>query len=115
MLFNCQTPVMKTEFKARPVFLQRKERIHSHFMTCFLALIIYRYLEKALDSKYTTVEITSCLRDMQLLHMNNAGYIPTYKGTDLTAALHDIFGFQTYTEIITPATMRNICSVSKKV
>ena len=37
--------IMKTEFEARPVFLQRTDRITSHFLTCFLALIIYRYLE----------------------------------------------------------------------
>ena len=37
---------MKSEFKARPVYLSRKDRITAHFMTCFTALIIYRILEK---------------------------------------------------------------------
>ena len=45
--------IMKTEFDARPVYLQRVDRITAHFLTCFLALIIYRYLEKALEHKYT--------------------------------------------------------------
>lgn len=34
--------IMKSEFKARPVYLSRKDRITAHFMTCFTALIIYR-------------------------------------------------------------------------
>lgn len=38
--------IMKTEFKSRPVFLSRKDRIKVYFMTCFLALVIFRHLEK---------------------------------------------------------------------
>lgn len=38
--------IMKTDFEARPVYLQNDERIKAHFMTCFLSLIIFRYLEK---------------------------------------------------------------------
>lgn len=38
--------VMKTNFSARPVFHQRRERIIAHFMICYTALLIYRLLEK---------------------------------------------------------------------
>ena len=38
--------IMKCEFKARPVYLSRDDRIQAHFTTCFLALVVYRYLEK---------------------------------------------------------------------
>ena len=38
--------IMKTDFSARPVYLQDENRIKAHFLICFLALIIYRYLEK---------------------------------------------------------------------
>ena len=34
--------IMKSEFKSRPVYLSRKDRIEAHFMTCFLALTLYR-------------------------------------------------------------------------
>ena len=33
--------IMKSEFKARPVFLSREDRIKAHFTTCFLALVIF--------------------------------------------------------------------------
>ena len=49
--------IMKTEFKARPVYLSRKDRITAHFMTCFIALIIYRILEKKLDEAFTCEEL----------------------------------------------------------
>lgn len=37
---------MKNEFEARPVYLQRDDRIEAYFLTCFLALLLYKYLEK---------------------------------------------------------------------
>ena len=48
---------MKTEFKARPVYLSRDDRIEAHFTTCFISLMIYRYLEKRLDEKFTVCDI----------------------------------------------------------
>ena len=59
--------IMKSEFEARPVYLQRKERILAHFITCFTALIVYRYLEKRLDGKYTCGQIIECLRKMKFV------------------------------------------------
>ena len=38
--------ILKTDFKARPVYLKRDDRIKAHFTTCFLSLLIYRILEK---------------------------------------------------------------------
>lgn len=39
--------IMKTDFSARPVYLQNENRIKAHFLICFLALLIYRILEKS--------------------------------------------------------------------
>ena len=47
--------IMKTEFKARPVYLQRDDRIEAHFTTCFISLMIYRLLEKKLEEKFSLV------------------------------------------------------------
>ena len=34
--------IMKSEFKARPVYLSNDDRIEAHFITCFISLVIYR-------------------------------------------------------------------------
>ena len=39
--------IMKTDFSARPVYLQDENRIKAHFLICFLSLTIYRYLRKS--------------------------------------------------------------------
>ncbi|GAA0654711.1 hypothetical protein GCM10008902_20310 [[Clostridium] innocuum] len=37
---------MKTEFKARPVYLQGEDRIKAYFLICFISPLIYRLLEE---------------------------------------------------------------------
>lgn len=106
--------IMKSEFDARPVYLQDSKRIKAHFMTCFIALIVYRYLEKKLDEKYTCSQLIDCLREMNYLRFEGKGYIPTYTKTELTNDLHAAFGFNTATEIIPIMKMKNICAQTKK-
>ena len=105
--------VMKTEFKARPVFLSRDDRIKAHFTTCFLALTIFRYLEKKLNFQFTGCRIIKELRNMKFLEAPGDGYIPTYTRTDVTDALHDVSGFRTDFQIITHANMRKIFKATK--
>lgn len=106
--------IMKYDFKARPVYLSRDDRIRAHFTTCFLALVLYRYLEKYLGEKFTSDEIISGLRDMNFYHIPAEGYVPTYTRTDFTDALHDSFGFRTDTEIVSKKEIRNIFKYTKK-
>lgn len=108
--------IMKTEFEARPVYVRREDRIKAHFLTCYISLLVYRLLEKKLDNKYTCEEILNTIRGMQLTKLSNEnGFIPSYKRTDLTDSLHDVFGFRTDFELITKATMRTIIKDTKTV
>ncbi|WP_338537337.1 IS1634 family transposase [Helicovermis profundi] len=100
--------ILKTEFKARPVYLSRDDRIKAHFTTCFLSLLIYRLLEKKLDEKYTTKELIETLKNHNFMELKGEGYIPTYTRTDITDELHDKFGFRTDTQIISNAKMKKI-------
>ena len=38
--------IMKTEFEARPVYVQRDDRIKAHFLTCYLSLLLYRLVRE---------------------------------------------------------------------
>lgn len=109
--------IMKTDFKARPVYLKRDERIKAHFLTCFLALLLYKYLEKKVNrggKHFTTEEIVDTLRSMDFLSISGEGYIPTYTRTDLTNNLHGSAGFRTDTQIVTKQRMRSIIAQTKK-
>lgn len=105
--------IMKSEFKTRPIYLSREDRIKAHFLTCFLSLIIFRYLEKKLDEKYTVSEIIDTLRKMNF--SNETGdYRPVYKRTDITDLLHEKFGFRTDYEITTQQNLKKIFKLTKK-
>jgi len=106
--------IMKSEFKARPVYLSREDRIKAHFTTCFMSLIIYRLLEKKLGNKFTCSEIINGLKEMNFYEIKGEGYIPTYTRTEFTDALHESFGFRTDYEIIKKTLMKKFFSITKK-
>ena len=106
--------IMKSEFKARPVYLQKDERIRAHFLTCFLSLLVYRLLEHKLDERYTVSELIKTLRSMNFFHMDGIGYLPEYTRSEITDSLHEEFGFRTDTEIVPEKNMKNIIKTTKK-
>lgn len=109
--------ITKTEFEARPVYLQRDDRIKAHFLTCFLALILYKCLAKKINRAgchFSANNIISTLKDMNFVSVAGEGYIPTYTRTDLTNNLHGSAGFRTDTQIVSKQRMKSIISESKK-
>lgn len=100
--------IMKSDFLARPINLSREDRIRAHFITCYIALLIYRILEKKLEYKYTTTEILKTIKNMEMLEHKGLGYEPLYERTKLTDNLHNVFNFNTDYEIISYKKMKKI-------
>ena len=69
--------LLKSDFKARPVYLSRDDRIKAHFTTCFLALTLFRYLEKKLKEEFTSSEIIDQLKGMNFYSIPGEGYLLT--------------------------------------
>ena len=108
--------IMKTEFEARPVFVRQEDSIKAHFLTCYISLLVYRLLEKKLGEEFTCSEILKTLRKMNMtLLSKDSGYIPSYRRTKLTDALHTAFGFRTDYEFISKADMRAIVKETKQI
>lgn len=110
--------IMKSELKARPVFLKRDDRISAHFLTCFIALLTYRLLTKRIrqhlaDENPSGEMIVRTLREMDFLEKDGDGYIPTYTRTDITDALHDAFEFRTDLEFVPKKEMQKIVRMTK--
>lgn len=106
--------IMKSDFKSRPIYHYKDEMITAHFITCFLALIIYRILEKKLDERYTVSEIIETLRTMDLKLERHDAYSPNYIRTDLTDTLHEKFGFRTDFEVISSKNLNKILTKTKR-
>jgi transposase len=85
---------MKTNFSARPVYHQNRERIIAHFMICYTALLIYRILEAKLDAyrtHFTTENIIETLKNMEVANVQDMYYLSTYNGSQICTALNAIF------------------------
>ncbi len=106
--------IMKSEFKSRPVYLSRGDRIKAHFVTCFLALLIFRYLEKKLNNEYTAYEIIDTLKAMDLKLENTGYYSPNYTRTNLTDKLHEVYNFRTDYEVINEKNLKKIFLTTKR-
>lgn len=110
---------LKTEFRARPVYLQRDDRILAHFTTCFLALLIFKILkvqvEKCLPARQVTNrDLLDTLQKMNFHALEAGHYVPNYTRTDLTDALHEAMGFRTDFEVLSVQQMKNILKTTHK-
>ena len=84
------------------MYVTTEDAISGHLLTCFIALLVYRVLEKKyLKEEYTCREIMKTLRDMNITHVKGSTYIPSFKRTDLTDELGETFGFNAAREVIT--------------
>ncbi len=106
--------IMKSEFKSRPVYVRTDARIKAHFLTCFLSLVLYKYLAKRLCGNYSCEQICETLRSMEVRELLGEGYVPNYTRTDLTDDLHESFGFRTDYDFIPKDTMKKIIASSQK-
>ena len=89
--------IMKTNFSARPVFHQNRERIVAHFMVCYTALLIYRILEKKLDmygTHFTVENVIETLNNMQVANLEDVCYMSTYNNSQVLTSLNAIFNLE---------------------
>lgn len=105
---------MKTDFEARPVYLNREDRIKAHFLTCFLSLLHFRLLKRSLKDAYTTEQLLQTLRNIKFADVEEQGFIPVYERQKITDDLHETCGFRTDYQFITKRKMKGIQKKSKQ-
>ncbi len=106
--------IMKSELKTRPIHVSTKSAINGHLLTCFMALLVYRILEKEyLKEEYTCCEIISTLREMNITHVGGNNYVPSFKRTEFIDKLAEIFGFQPSREVLTQKYLKKFTRVAK--
>ena len=89
--------ILKTDFDARPAYTSTPENIRGHFAICYMALLIYRILERQLllqdeNNHFTTNQILSTLRNMNVYEeIDNKIYRSIYSGSSVLNALEKLF------------------------
>lgn len=105
---------MKTDFDARPVYVSREDRIKAHFLICFLALLHFRLLKRALKTPCTTEQLLQVLRSIKFVDVQEQGFMPAYERQELTDELHEVCGFRTDYQFLTKRKMKEIQKKSKR-
>lgn len=82
--------VTKTNLEARPVYVWTQEHIESHFLTCFISLVIVRLLEETLKKKYSTDKIIHSLKSYTSSHIEHDIYLQNYFD-EILKDLNDIY------------------------
>ena len=107
--------IMKSDFDGRPVFVSREDRIRAHFLTCYLAFMIFRIIEQKLnkgDVRYTDPEILRTLRDYEAIDAESF-YVGAMEGKAVRA-LESTFGLIGSMTALSKAQFRRLVARSKK-
>ncbi len=105
--------VTKSELDARPVYVSRKDRISSHFLTCFISLLIVRILEHELNHEYSSEQIITSMRKANVDQLNATTFKTLYYDKvlqNMKETLGIDFGMNLYTR----AAIRKMLAKTKK-
>lgn len=70
--------VTKSGLESRPVWVSRADHIQSHFLTCFISLVIIRLIEIKLEHKYSFKKIIESIRNYTSAHLEHDVYKQDY-------------------------------------
>lgn len=105
--------VTKSELDARPVYVSREDRISSHFLTCFISLLIVRILEYELKYAYSSEQIITSLRKANVADLNSTTFKTLYYDRILQK-LKETMGIDFGKNIYTRAGIRSMLAATKK-
>ena len=99
--------VTKSGLETRPVWVSRKDHIESHFLTCFIALVLVRLLEKKLENKYSFEKIIDSIRNYTSCHIEHDIYLQSFKN-DIITSCEEVFCINLFKKIRTLSEIRKI-------
>lgn len=112
--------ITKTEFDARPVYLQREDRIRAHFAVCFISLLLLKAFQIQIneglreEQRYSTEQIIAALAGMDYNVVRGTGYVPAYSATQLRSRCCDVANVQIDKQIVLNRKMRQYIKMLKK-
>ncbi len=105
--------ITKSELDARAVYVSREDRIHSHFLTCFISLLIVRILEHELGHTYSSQQIITSLRKANVVELNSTTFKTVYYD-EVLKSLYDTMGVEFGRNIYRRADLRTMIAETKK-
>jgi len=105
--------VTKSELKSRPVHVSTEDHIQAHFLTCFVALVIIRLLQRRVDGIASSEEIINGLAKTCCTHLQDNYYVSDYND-DVVLKIGNKLGIDFFKKFRTLAEIKNIIAETKK-
>lgn len=105
--------ITKGTLEARPVYVSREDRIGAHFLTCFIALVIIRLMQKKLDRRYSAEKIIQCLNKIACSNEQDNLYLFDYR-SELSDAIGNALHIDFTKKRLRLGEIKNILANSKK-
>ncbi len=99
--------VTKSGLENRPVFVKLKDHIESHFLICFISLVIVRLLEKKLENKYSFNKILQTIRSYTSSALEHDIYHQTFTN-DVIQDIGNIYNIDLQRKYMTLSEIRKI-------
>lgn len=104
--------VIKSEFRARPVYLRLEDHINAHFLICFVSLIIMRILENRLDKQFSVKKIRESIVRYSCSHLDQNYYLFDYRD-EILKAIETAFDMDLGSKIMTTSQIKKILQYQK--
>ncbi len=104
--------IIKSEFRARPIYLRIETHINAHFLICFVSLLILRVLEYKLDKKYPVNKIRESLIRYSCSHLEQNYYLFDYRD-EILHSLENVFDIDLGSKIMTTSEIKKILQYHK--
>lgn len=104
--------ITKTDIQSRPTYLNKEEHLEAHFLTCFIALVYIRVLQKILNNKYSAKKIIDKLKEYKYKNIKGNIY-QVDKINEMILELNKYFNINTDYEILIPSQIREFFKKSK--
>jgi len=105
--------VTKGTLEARPVYVSREDRISAHFLTCFIALVIIRLIQKKTDRRYSAEKIIECLNKIACSNEQDNIYLFDYR-SEISDAIGNALGIDFTRRRLRLSEIKNILANCKK-
>ena len=104
--------IIKSEFKARPVYVKKDEHVEAHFLICFVSLVIMRVLEQMLGKKQTVKQIRYSLISYSCSYLEQNYYLFDYRD-DVIKSFESAFDFDLSKKIMSQTEIKKILQYKK--
>ncbi len=105
--------ITKSTLETRPVYVSREDRINAHFLTCFIALVTLRLLQKKTNRQYSAARMIECLKKISCSNEQDNLYLFDYR-SEISDAIGNAFGIDFTRRRQRLGEIKNILAKSKK-